>query len=70
MLNSAVVKQQVNASYSLYVVAAATQNGEQKPMCRLSFHKLTCLEMIEQANEETIEMVRRQMKNDALDMPD
>lgn len=49
MLNSAVVKQRVDASYPLYVVAAK-QNGEQKPMCRLSFYKLTCLEMIEEAD--------------------
>ncbi len=37
-------------------------------MDKLSFRKLTCLEMFSESNEETQELVRKRMKDDTLDI--
>lgn len=63
------VKVRVDAEYPLYFLDA-TKNGISKPMSRLSYVKLTCLQMFEQCDEDMQEEVRKQRVEDTLDMPE
>lgn len=51
-------------------MAEAIRNGAGNVMDKLSFRKLTCLEMFSESNEETQELVRKRMKDDTLDIPE
>lgn len=63
------VKVRVDAEYPVYFVEA-TNNGISKPMSRLSYWKLICLQMFEDCDEATQEEVRRRRAEDTLDMPE
>lgn len=69
VLNTEVVKQQVDSKYPEYVAEVLGAGGK-KIMERLSFHRLICMEMYEESNEEMKEMVQKRMKDDTLDMPE
>lgn len=58
----------MHAKYPLYI-AEVLGKGE-TVMERLIFVKKMCLEMFEESDDKTKEMVRKQMRDNSLDMPE
>lgn len=59
----------MDETYPAYLAEAA-KAGPCKVLNRLVFMRLTSLQMFEESNAETQEMVRQRIKEDNLDMPE
>jgi DNA helicase TIP49 (TBP-interacting protein) len=63
------VNRRVDETYPAYLAEAA-KAGPCKVLNRLVFMRLTSLQMFEESDAETQEMVRQRIKEDNLDMPE
>ncbi len=63
------MKKRVDIEYLEYLRQGSLA-GETQLTARLSFHKRICEEMFEGSSEEAKEKVRKQVKENTLDMPD
>lgn len=69
VFHSAAVKERVDRKYAEYLAEVGRSTGV-KPMSRLRFLQLTCLEMYAESDEAAQEDLNKRMKEDTLDIPE
>jgi hypothetical protein len=69
VFHSAAVKERVDRKYTEYLAEVGRSAGV-KPMSRLRFLQLTCLEMYAESDEAAQEDLNKRINEDTLDIPE